>query len=250
MTEIHIESRLLTHPKILIAGGLIKGEFGALRAFWLYVAALGFAREHLTDGFIPDEFVQTCGLVLTPQAVANVLCSRRVGLWRKVRGGYQIHDYLDYNKKSSTIKEIRAKWRERKAAQRAGANGRSSNLSHGVSYGDSRIAPARARGTYHVPGTRDGTLRVPLKSTSTDAARRLAFARPKIPTPTPATFALSCVVMREAVALGRLEHNVTIANVGEHFKQLCARRGLHYDSALVRKAYDAVQVASAARRRA
>ena len=53
-----------------------------------------------------------------------------------------------------------------------------------------------------------------------------------------------------ALALARRENDITTANAGEHFKQLCARRGLAYDAVLVRKAYDAVQVASVARRRA
>lgn len=243
MTEIHIEIRLLTHPKILVAGGLLPGEFGALRAFWLYVAALGFAREHLTDGFIPDAFVQTCGLVLTPQAVANVLCSRRVGLWRKVRGGYQIHDYFHYNKKASAVKEIRAKWREKKTAQRASGNGRSASLSPGDSPVDSTRAPVRARGTYHVPGT--GTLRVPLKSTSTDAPRRFEILHP-VENP---SFALACVVMREAIdQAATVDHDTSLATAGEWFKTFCAHRGLAYDGDLVRRAYDACAVAQ--RRRA
>lgn len=233
MTEIHIESRLLTHPKILVAGGLIGGDFGALRAFWLYVAGIAFAREHLTDGFVPDGFVQTCGLVLTPQAVANALCSRRVRLWRKVRGGFQIHHYLHYNKKSSAVKEIRDKWREKKAAQRASANGRMSNQSPGESLGDSHRAPVRARGTYQVP--------VNTKSTSTDAPRRLALARK----PEPPSFALACVVMQEARQLSwQIDHDGTLANVGEYFKQLCAQRGLAYDADLVRRAFEAVVIAA------
>jgi hypothetical protein len=243
VTEIHIESRLLTHPKILIAGGLLGGDYGPLRVFWLYVAALGFSREHLTDGFVPDEFVQTCGLVQTPQAVANVLCSRRVRLWRKVRGGFQIHDYFHYNQKGAAVREIRAKWRDKKAAQRASRNGRMVNMSPGESPGDSHRAPVRARGTYQVPGTRDGTLRVPLKSTSTGAARgSLSLVGHGREEP---TFALACVLMREAFLLTAGDRSVS--NTGEAFKELCARRGLRYDSVLVRKAFDAVQVARARR---
>jgi len=249
VTEIHIEIRLLTHPKILVAGGLLPGDFGALRAFWLYVAALGFAREHLTDGFIPDAFVQTCGLVLTPQAVANVLCSRRVGLWRKVRGGYQIHDYFHYNRKASAVKEIRAKWREKKAAQRASSNGRSSHLSTGDSPGDSTRAPVRARGTYQVPGTRRIGADADPKSTSTDAPRRLALARSQNARPDQPTFALACVVMREAIdQAATVDHDTGIATAGEYFKTFCARRGLAYDADLVRRAYDACTVAHVRRR--
>ena len=57
--------------------------------------------------------------------------------------------------------------------------------------------------------------------------------------------------MREAVDRSwQLDHDTGIANVGEHFKTLCAQRGLAYDGELVRTAYDAVTVAAVIRRRA
>ena len=55
--------------------------------------------------------------------------------------------------------------------------------------------------------------------------------------------------MREALQQSwHVDHDGSLANVGEHFKKLCARRGLAYDADLVRQAYDAVTVAQ--RRRA
>ena len=63
------------------------------------------------------------------------------------------------------------------------------------------------------------------------------------------SFALACVVMKEALNQARdVDHDTGIATAGEYFKSFCAHRGLAYDSDLVRRAYDAVTVAH--RRRA
>lgn len=58
------------------------------------------------------------------------------------------------------------------------------------------------------------------------------------------TFALACVVMREALeSAATLDQDVSLGNVAEHFKQICAGHHLAYDRDIVRKAYDAVTVA-------
>ena len=239
---IHLEDELLSHPKILRAG-LLLGDHGAARAFALYVAGIGYARQYLTNGFVPDGFVRSCGLVQTPQSVAKVLSSRAVRLWRKVEGGYEIHDYFHYNRNARDVRQIRQKWRDKKAAQRASKNGDLRSVSPGESPGESPGAPVRAR---VLPGTRYQVQ----ERTSTDAARRLAFARHETQPPEPPSFALACVVMREALELSRrFDHDTTLANAGEHFKTLCARRWLAYDGALARKAYDALRVARAKRGR-
>ena len=55
--------------------------------------------------------------------------------------------------------------------------------------------------------------------------------------------------MAEALELARtVDQDLTVSTAGEHFKQLCAQRGLTYDADLVRKAYDAVLVAHVRRR--
>jgi hypothetical protein len=119
---LYLDDHLPTHPKIFKAGARL-GQDGPALALALFVAGLSYAREHLTDGFVPDQFVASCGLVQTPQSVARVLSSRAVRLWHKTRGGYQIHDYHDWNQKASEVKEKREADRRRKAAQRAGKNG-------------------------------------------------------------------------------------------------------------------------------
>jgi hypothetical protein len=219
---IYLTDEVVVHPKLLKAGARL-GEGGVSQAFHLFVLGIAYARQHLTDGFVPEGFVASCGVVSKSSLVGKALSARGIGLWRKVRGGYVIHDYHRYNPKASAVKEKRERDRLRKHAERHGRNGNLSTM-------DTLQTRARAS---HVPRT--------TKSTSTDAPRRLAFARET----NPATFALACVVMREALAEAEADD---IATVGEMFKQLCASRGLAYDGVLVRKAFDAVQVADARRR--
>ena len=119
---LYVDDRLPTHPKLFKAGAML-GPNGGAQALALFVAGLAYAREHLTDGYLPDTFVASCGLVQTPQVVARALSSRAVRLWHTTRGGYLIHDYHDWNQKASAVKEKREAERKKKAAQRAGRNG-------------------------------------------------------------------------------------------------------------------------------
>lgn len=119
---LYVDDKLPSHPKIFRAGSML-GDNGPAQALAVFLAGLAYARDHLTDGFLPDKFVASCGLVQTPQVVANALCSRSVRLWHRSRGGYQIHDYHDWNRKASEIKEKREAERKKKAAQRAAKNG-------------------------------------------------------------------------------------------------------------------------------
>ena len=232
---LYLDDRLPTHPKILKAGQRL-GPGGASRALHLYMLGLTYASSHLTDGFLPCSFVLACGVVSKSSLVANVLSARGIRLWRKVRGGYVIHDYLKHNPKASTVKEKREKDRVRKAAERAGRNGNLSMLDN---------ARTRARAVpvpVPVPGNTN------TKSTSTGSAGSLSLVK-KIQDPETPTFALACVVMREALDQAwAVDHDLSIATAGEYFKTFCARRGLAYDGDLVRRAYDACTVAAIRRR--
>ena len=232
---LYLDDRLPTHPKILKAGQLI-GSGGASRALHLYLLGITYARTHLTDGFIPFSFISSCGVVSKSGLCAKALANRGVGLWRKVYGGYLIHDYHHWNPKSSEIKEKRDKDRRRKAREREGRKLELSTMDN------VRTGLGLARARLH-----ESMKPVPTKSTSTDAPRRLALARePKTP-----SFALSCVVMREALDQAwTVDHDTSITTAGEYFKTFCARRGLAYDGDLVRRAYDACAVAAIVRRRA
>jgi len=148
---LYLDDRLPVHPKILRAGQRL-GIGGASRALHLYVLGISYARTNLTDGFLPQSFVASCGVVSRSGLVANALSARGIGLWRKVKGGYVIHDYHHWNPKASVVKEKREQDRQRKALERHGRNGNLSSM-------DSARTRARAflKTTYHVPQERDGT---------------------------------------------------------------------------------------------
>lgn len=126
LAVIYLDDRLPMHPKVCKAAEII-GRGGHAAAFTLFVMAVGYARENLTDGFLPVAWVHSNGFVLTPERVAAALV--KVGLWRKVRGGYTIHDYFDWNKTATEVKANREYERVRKAAQRRRGNGRYSEAS-------------------------------------------------------------------------------------------------------------------------
>ncbi len=179
---LYVDDKLPRHPKIFRAGSML-GPNGAALALAMFLDGLSYAREHLTDGYIPDNFVASSPLVQRGLDVARVLVDRRVRLWHRVRGGYQIHDYHDWNKSASEIKEIREKWKKKKAGQRRNGNGHFTGVSHEVSpgdaYRDSRVRDPRS--TIHVGGR---TRLVPygIDSTKTAAgAAVLPFANEKKP---------------------------------------------------------------------
>jgi hypothetical protein len=147
---LYVDDKLPRHPKIFKAGSML-GENGPALAVAVYLDGLAYAREHLTDGFLPDKFVSSSGLVQRPVAVAKALSSRGVQLWHRVRGGYQIHDYHHWNRKAVDIKKKREAEREKKRRQREAKQAANEALSLHVSPGDnSRTSCARAS-TYHVP---------------------------------------------------------------------------------------------------
>lgn len=85
-------------------------------AFRLYVSALCYAGRHLTDGFVEAARVPR----LIPRfrrSHLNELVA--AGLWLEVPGGWEIHDYLDYNPSAGKVKAERAAAAERMKKRRS-----------------------------------------------------------------------------------------------------------------------------------
>lgn len=70
------------HPKIIEVGNPGAG---------LYARCGAWCAKHLTDGYIPEAMGRSWGHPRTAQALEIS------GLWVPVHGGWQMHDYLDYN---------------------------------------------------------------------------------------------------------------------------------------------------------
>lgn len=113
MAIIDLHSGILTSPKFVPLSD------GAMR-LWLH--AVLWSKEHLTDGFIPAATLP----VLHPRArqvVVELLTSPVPGkgpLWHEVTGGYLIHDYEEWQETKERVQNRRRQWRRRQESHRHG----------------------------------------------------------------------------------------------------------------------------------
>ena len=99
MSWVKLDDQFPDHPKIMQAGPL---------AGWLYVCGLAYCNRLLTDGFIPAGAVNRLADVPNAPKLAAALVT--AGLWDAAAGGYQVHDYLEYQpsrEQSERTKEAR-----------------------------------------------------------------------------------------------------------------------------------------------
>ena len=112
---VRVDDRFPRHPKVLKAGELLGSRSDSTsRVITLFVSALCYAGEHLTDGHITQGAIGTMRQqVWNPHRVAEAMAD--AGLFdRQDDGSYRIHDYHEYNPTASQIKEKRAKDSARK----------------------------------------------------------------------------------------------------------------------------------------
>ena len=95
MSWVKLDDGFYDNAKILRVG---------LTAAGLYVAGLSYAGRKLTNGFLPDVAVTMLGGDASTSLPGRLVDA---GLWRPVEGGYQIHDYLDYNPSAAQVKAAR-----------------------------------------------------------------------------------------------------------------------------------------------
>jgi len=145
MAWARIDDNMPDHPKL--------ARLGLLRplAGWLHVCGICYATRYLTDGFIPAGQVvaltrfdhvgyETGGVPgmfsvgedADPLTLAEALVS--VGMWHHARGGYLIHDFLDYNPARDVTLKRRAETaaRVKEHRERKLANLQASRESNGV----------------------------------------------------------------------------------------------------------------------
>lgn len=85
-------------------------------AYRLAIDALMWARDELTDGFIPASRLLMISPAKNPRKLARELVAREI--WEDAPGGWFIHDYPEYQETSASIAARSAK---RSAAGRLGA---------------------------------------------------------------------------------------------------------------------------------
>lgn len=136
MPWVRLDDQFPDHPKIDQAGPL---------AGWLFVCGLAYCNRQLTDGFIPKATMPRLSTVPNPAKVARALVD--AGLWDAVDGGWQVHDYLDFQPS-----------RDKVLAERAAATARQQKRR---SRRDTAVTPPEPRRESHDP---DPTRPTPLTS--------------------------------------------------------------------------------------
>ena len=161
MAWTRIDDKFLMNPKIQTAGPL---------GMALYLAGLIYANANLTDGFIVESMLPVlCGMAYqTPsKGMAQVLVN--LNLWEKVEGGYQIHDFLEFNKSREQIKTLN-KQRAENGAKNAPSY-KQNNTGSGIGPG---IGSGTEAGSKSVP-INPNTL-IPLKELTTTERAKNVFA--------------------------------------------------------------------------
>jgi hypothetical protein len=114
MPWVRLDDRFPSHRKVALLSD---------RAFRLYVSALCWASENLTEGLISERELPLVARVRGAKTAATELVDAK--LWERVADGYAIHDYLEYNPDRAKVQAERAAnaarqkaFRERKRAER------------------------------------------------------------------------------------------------------------------------------------
>lgn len=127
MTWVRLDEEFARHPKIVQAGPL---------AMAMQVAALCYCNQYLTDGYVPHDVVATLlnldgigmhmwkgeviggGEDATWKLIAEDLVD--CGVWSEIseHGGFQIHDYNQYQPARVDVLDERRKAKERQAKAR------------------------------------------------------------------------------------------------------------------------------------
>src|SRR5690348_10516281 len=111
MGWIKLDDGFFRNPKVLQVGRDAKV---------LYLAGLCYSGSSLTDGFIPTNATKVLA------ADAEIGSARKpvdelvsAGLWDEVEGGYQVHDYLEFNQSADKVRANRDAARDRMQRNRS-----------------------------------------------------------------------------------------------------------------------------------
>jgi hypothetical protein len=116
-----LDDELIDHHKVFAAGKRLGTKDGPAIALGMFAVSLMWSNKHLTDGFLPTSTVEGFRHVDKPLAVADALA--QAGLFDRVEGGFEIHDFAEYNPSARAIKAKRKEDRVRKQRERAKGNG-------------------------------------------------------------------------------------------------------------------------------
>ena len=206
MPWVRLHDGLMQHAKI---AALSDG------AFRLWIVGLCYCQSALTDGFIPNEVIpRDASRVRYVRELTRSKLPGRAALWKVVRGGFQVHDYLQWNDGRREILQKRASHAARTRRWRDGRDA-------------SRDASPDA---FETRSQRDTTTTTTIKDKSSGAAA--PQSRPNA--------AKDNVRVIERLAHDAIEQHPddSYPDQLEDLKGLCAKFKIPYDSTVAGKALD------------
>ena len=131
MSWVKVDDRIFLHRKFRLASD---------PARLLYIAGLCYAAQAESDGVIlTADLAVVAAYARTVDATATAAELVTVGLWERTEGGFQVHDYLEYQPSRAHLEAERKRKREW-AASNSGASSASSGRSNSAP-----VAPSRSR---------------------------------------------------------------------------------------------------------
>jgi hypothetical protein len=126
VTWFYVDDSFHSHPKLWDAPDC---------AIALWVRAGSWCAHYLTDGFVPERMVPYW--TRNPEEAVKELVAR--GIWEAAEGGYQFHDWEDWNPSRENVLARRQYEAERKRRYRERTK-RPSGTDGGTYIGDSRVS--------------------------------------------------------------------------------------------------------------
>jgi hypothetical protein len=114
MTWFKVDDSFHSHSKVLAASPAALG---------LWVVAGSWSSKSLSDGFVPDHVLPR----LLPDSATLAEQLVAAGLWRRTKGGYRFHDWLDFNPSAKQVtaerEAARARMKNLREARKAVGSG-------------------------------------------------------------------------------------------------------------------------------
>lgn len=140
MTWFKVDDSFYDHPKVFDAPDC---------ALALWVRAGCWSARNLTDGFVPASL--PARLCDDPDTAVRELVER--GLWYRTKGGYQFHDWTEYQPSAADVKDLRTKRAE--AGRRGGQAKAAKQTASKPLASASDVAKQNAAPSRPVPSRRD-----------------------------------------------------------------------------------------------
>lgn len=113
MTWLKLDDKFPHHPKVVGLSDV---------AFRLHMSALSHCAEYETDGRVVAHAVTLLTNHTEEERQEAIKDLVDAGLWELIVGGWEIHDFLEWNPSKAELKANRRRWSDKKKKQRIASN--------------------------------------------------------------------------------------------------------------------------------